>query len=78
MVTHPVLLGNGSILGTNGYDEKSRLLLMMPPDLSVVVPDRPSLEDVRLPPCKFSPTRFEDAYRRIARTPSRVVRRFRW
>ena len=46
VVTHPVLLMNGSLLSSNGFDEKSGLLLTMPPSLSVSVPDRPTREDV--------------------------------
>ena len=46
VVTHPVLLGNGKILSANGYDEASQLLVMMPPGLSINVPEYPTREDV--------------------------------
>lgn len=46
VVTHPVLLGNGKILSTNGYDSDSRLLVCLPPNLSVNVPEHPNREDV--------------------------------
>lgn len=46
VVTHPVLLGNGTLVSTNGYEKKSRLFVMMPPGLSVTVPELPTREDV--------------------------------
>lgn len=46
VVTHPVLLADGSILARNGYHPASGLLLTMPPDLTPAVPDRPTRDDV--------------------------------
>jgi primase-polymerase (primpol)-like protein len=45
VVTHPVLLGNGSILSADGYDPASGLLVRVPSDLAVEVPDRPRRSD---------------------------------
>ncbi len=46
VVTHPVLLGDGSILSMNGYDRRSRLLICLPSNLTVTVPETPTQEDV--------------------------------
>jgi|GEM_PF-5273166 len=46
VVTHPVLLANGTILSTNGYDPSSNLLVCLPPGLLLDVPERPSKNDV--------------------------------
>jgi hypothetical protein len=46
VVNHPVLLPDGSILTANGYDPRSHLLVAIPSDLRVSVPDRPTREDV--------------------------------
>lgn len=46
VVSHPVLLRDGSILSANGYDPRSRLLVAAPPGLRVIVPDRPTTSDV--------------------------------
>lgn len=47
VVNHPVVLPSGSILATNGYDRASRLLVCLPPDLQVHVPERPKPADAR-------------------------------
>lgn len=41
VVSHPVLLPDGSILSANGYDKRSRLLVSVPSDLRLIVPDHP-------------------------------------
>jgi hypothetical protein len=46
VVTHPVLLPNGEILAANGFDRQSNLLVRLPHDLAISVPDRPSRDDV--------------------------------
>ncbi len=46
VVTHPALLPDGSLLTVNGYDPASRLLISLPQDLAISVPDRPTREDV--------------------------------
>jgi hypothetical protein len=46
VVTHPVLLPDGSILSAAGYHPDPGLLVWIPPALSVAVPDRPTREDV--------------------------------
>jgi hypothetical protein len=48
VVPHPVLLPNGSILKTNGYDPVSRLLVCLPQDLRISVPEFPSMAEVAL------------------------------
>lgn len=45
VVTHPVVLGNGSLLAANGYDAPSRLLVCVPPDLRLDLPARPTQRD---------------------------------
>ncbi|HET6573523.1 MAG TPA: hypothetical protein VFG68_07970 [Fimbriiglobus sp.] len=45
VVTYPVFVPDGSVLCRNGYDRASGLLVSMPPELSVRVPDRPSKRD---------------------------------
>jgi hypothetical protein len=47
VINHPVLLPDGSILTANGYDPTSGLLVSIPADLRVSVPDRPTRQDVR-------------------------------
>lgn len=46
VVTHPVLLPDGSILSANGYHPRYRLLACLPPGLAVEVPDAPNAADV--------------------------------
>ena len=46
VVTHPILLPDGSILAESGYHPGSRILAAMPPGLTVRVPDRPTSADV--------------------------------
>lgn len=46
VVTHPVLLPDGSILTSNGYDANSGLLVRIPPGLNIEVPVSPSAADV--------------------------------
>jgi hypothetical protein len=46
VINHPVILSDGSILNGQGYDRRSRLLVSIPDDLSISVPDRPSREDI--------------------------------
>lgn len=46
VVSHPALLPDGSILAANGYDPASRLLVCLPPGLSIAVPYRPTRSDV--------------------------------
>jgi hypothetical protein len=46
IVTHPVLLPDGSILGANGYDRRSQLLVSVPPDLTLGVRESPTKGDV--------------------------------
>ena len=45
-VTHPVLLGDGTLRSKNGYGERSSLYPRMPPGLSIVIPDRPTRADM--------------------------------
>jgi hypothetical protein len=45
VVTHPVLLTDGSILLKNGYDAASRLYVSMPSNLDLSIPDRPTRQD---------------------------------
>ena len=47
VVTHPVLLPDGTVLATRGYDRGSGLLVRAPANLAVAVPDRPTRDDVR-------------------------------
>ncbi|MBX9622703.1 MAG: hypothetical protein K2X82_02710 [Gemmataceae bacterium] len=42
VVTHPVLLPDGSVLSGPGFDPGTGLLLWLPPGLAVDVPDRPT------------------------------------
>ena len=46
VVNHPVVLPDGSMLATNGYDPRSRLLVSIPADLQLAVPDHPTRKDV--------------------------------
>ncbi len=46
VITHPVLLRDGTVLSTNGYHLPSGLLVAMPSGLSVTVPDAPTPADV--------------------------------
>ncbi len=46
VVTHPVLLPNGSILTATGYDPQSGLLLSTPPNLTISIPSSPTRGDV--------------------------------
>ena len=46
VVTHPVLLPDGTILSANGYDPASALLVCLPPGLEVNIPERPNRNDV--------------------------------
>ena len=46
VVTHPVLLGDGKVLGANGYDRGSALLIRMPHGLTVTVHEQPTKADV--------------------------------
>jgi hypothetical protein len=47
VVNHPVVLPDGSLLAANGYDRASRLLVNLPPDLRLSVPDRPGRHAAR-------------------------------
>lgn len=47
VVTHPVILRDGTILDENGYNEPSQLLLMMNGLEFPGVPERPNLDDVQ-------------------------------
>ena len=42
VVTHPVLLPNGTILTADGYHKGTRLLVRLPRDLAIEVSDRPT------------------------------------
>ena len=46
VVPHPVVLHDGSVLASSGYDPRSRLLVCLPRGLTVGVPDRPTRADV--------------------------------
>ncbi|HEV3436964.1 MAG TPA: DUF3854 domain-containing protein, partial [Gemmata sp.] len=46
VVNHPVLLPGGTIHSTNGYDTQSQLLVSIPPNLRLSVPDQPTRNDV--------------------------------
>ena len=46
VVTHPVLLPDGSILATPGYDPKFRLYASLPPELKLKIPYQPTKADV--------------------------------
>jgi hypothetical protein len=46
VVTHPVLLPDGSILATPGYDPTSRLYASLPTWLTLKIPERPGKADV--------------------------------
>ncbi|HET6576247.1 MAG TPA: DNA methyltransferase [Fimbriiglobus sp.] len=48
VVTHPVLLPDGQLLATPGYHRKFGLLLWTPKGLELMVPDRPTDDDVRV------------------------------
>jgi hypothetical protein len=45
VVTHPVMLPDGSILTANGYDPDSRLLVCVPSGLRLSILERPTRED---------------------------------
>jgi hypothetical protein len=45
VVSHPVLLPDGGVLAEPGFDADSGLLLWLPPDLRVAVPEAPTRED---------------------------------
>jgi hypothetical protein len=45
-VDHPVILCDGTVLGANGYDPRSQLLVSVPAGLKITVPDRPTPADV--------------------------------
>jgi hypothetical protein len=45
IVSHPVLLRDGTILATPGYDARSGLLLWLPNGLEISVPEAPTLLD---------------------------------
>ncbi len=47
VVTHPVLLPDGSILKTSGYHPTSRLFVSIPPGLKLTIPDKPNRADVK-------------------------------
>jgi len=42
VVTHPVLLPDGSILKTPGYHAASKLFVSFPPGLNITIPDKPN------------------------------------
>jgi hypothetical protein len=46
VVTHPALLADGSILSADGYDVRSGLLVCVPPNLTVRVPEAPNRAEV--------------------------------
>ncbi|MBM3978693.1 MAG: hypothetical protein FJ304_00120 [Planctomycetes bacterium] len=46
VVPHPVLLPDGKILAASGYDRGSRLLVCLPGDLKITVPEKPTSADV--------------------------------
>ncbi|WP_202920858.1 DUF3854 domain-containing protein [Urbifossiella limnaea] len=46
VVDHPVILRDGTILGANGYDPRSQLLVSVPAGLRITVPDRPTPADL--------------------------------
>ena len=46
VLTHPVLLPDGSLLTTNGYDAKSRIYLSMDGRLKIDVPAKPTRQEV--------------------------------
>jgi hypothetical protein len=46
VVPHPVMLPDGAILAANGYDSRSRLLVCLPRELALTVPDLPTCADV--------------------------------
>lgn len=45
VVSHPVLLRDGTIMATPGYDAGSGLLLWLPQGLDISIPDTPALND---------------------------------
>ena len=45
VITHPVLLPDGTLLAANGYHRQSGLLACLPPALAVLVPDAPTRGD---------------------------------
>ncbi len=47
VVNHPVVLGDGTLLATNGYDARTGLLVCIPSGLRLVVPNSPTREDAR-------------------------------
>jgi hypothetical protein len=47
VVTHPVILSDGSILSAPGYDPRSSLFVWTPHNLTVDVPTSPTPDDVR-------------------------------
>lgn len=47
VVTHPVILADGTILASDGYDRRSGLFLAIPGGIGVHVPDRPAPADAR-------------------------------
>jgi hypothetical protein len=46
VVNHPVVLPDGSLLAADGYDPGSRLLVALPVDLRLCVPETPTRADV--------------------------------
>ena len=46
VVDHPVILPDGSLLSTNGYDPRSRLLVSTPAGLGLAVRESPTTQDV--------------------------------
>jgi hypothetical protein len=47
VVTHPVFLPDGTLLATNGYHAQSGILVALPSDLTITVPDSPTRDDVQ-------------------------------
>ncbi len=46
VVTHPVLMPDGSVLAADGYHPRGGILACLPPDLAVAVPENPTKADV--------------------------------
>ena len=47
VVTHPILLGDGTLLTKNGYHSDTGVLMQMPVNLKPFVPDRPNRADAQ-------------------------------
>ena len=47
VVSHPILLPNGTLLATHGYHKKFKIYASLPPGLKLSIPDKPDQKDVK-------------------------------